>query len=182
MRFFILTVGCLLCATTVRSEQVCNEQINFSAPDSRYQIAEAEDVVLDGLTNLLWLRCPLGYRLDIAGTRGDRFDDRCVETEGAILDWQAALAAAVEFNVSSGMNGGLTEWRLPNTKELASLVENRCNWPSINSQFFPDTPSANFWTNTPWRDTSAMAVEFSEGRIGSSPRNALHHVRLVIQL
>lgn len=182
MRFITLTVVCLFCTTSVQSGQVCNEQINFSAPDSRYLFGETDAVVIDDLTNLLWMRCPLGYELDRAGTRGNSFDDRCVETEGAIFDWQAALRAAVDLNAAGGRIAEFGEWRLPNTKELASLVENRCNWPSNNSQFFPDTPSANFWTNTPWRDTSAMAVEFSEGRIGSSPRNALHHVRLVIQL
>lgn len=181
MRFIILTVGCLFCAATVRSEQVCSEQINFSAPDSRYQLTDIDGAVIDGLTNLLWLRCPLGYQLDIAGTRENRFDDRCVETEGALLDWQAALGAAAEYNASNGIDG-LNEWRLPNTKELASLVENRCNWPSVNPQYFPDTPSADFWTNTPWLDNSAFAVGFSEGRVSPSVKNVLNSVRLVIEL
>lgn len=44
---------------------------------------------------------------------------------------------------------GYEDWRLPNSKELASLVEYACFAPAISVEAFPDTPSASFWTNTP---------------------------------
>ena len=40
------------------------------------------------------------------------------------------------------------DWRLPNAKELASLLEPGCYGPSINRNVFPATPQVPHWSST----------------------------------
>lgn len=87
------------------------------------------------------------------------------DDSGFGMDWQAALAYA-----NSSMLGGHTDWRLPNIKELQSIVdyskspsayEEENVGPSIDTDFFNITPLEDGTTNTEndypyfWSSTSA---------------------------
>jgi len=84
---------------------------------------------------------------------------------GTAMDWPAALAYAEQATT-----GGYTDWRLPNVKELQSIVDYRYSpsavnaaeqGPAIDSNFFQLTPLADGTTNTSndygyyWTSTSA---------------------------
>ncbi len=74
------------------------------------------------------------------------------------------------------------DWRLPNFKELNSIVERACYDPAINIAYFPNTPGSYFWSASPYaiiRLTNAWVVNFNSGFIGGNSRNDSHHVRLV---
>ena len=45
-------------------------------------------------------------------------------------------------------HAGFTNWRIPNSKELATLVERSCIAPSINLSIFVSTPSAVYWSSS----------------------------------
>ena len=88
--------------------------------------------------------------------------------------WDQALAAA---------EGG---WRLPNKKELASIIEYQCRLPAINAQLFSvvdDGVSGNvYWTSTPliyFSQPTVWAIDFADGAFINRATSEALRVRLV---
>ncbi len=136
-------------------QQTCNPAVSSSTPDSDFTVNN-DGTVTHHKTGLMWLRDPLN------GT----------------YSWEQALMEAEGASFV-----GYTDWRLPNAKELASIVETRCYAPSINLAVFPSTPSMEFWTSTPFvasqLSPSAWVVWFRYGSVASVERNYSGYVRLV---
>jgi len=115
-------------------------------------------------TGLMWKQCAEGLSGAGCATGGSTF-----------MTWSAALsAAATPF-------AGYSDWRLPNQKELRSIVETGCYNPNINETAFPATPSAGFWSSTAYASLPAFAwvVFFSSGDSSASSKADSHYVRLV---
>lgn len=112
--------------------QICRDTIIATAPDSRYT-DHGNGTVTDQATGLMWKHCPEGQ-----GGAG------CLTGEATSFEWRQALAHA-----EAAVFAGYSDWRLPNVTELASLVEDRCEEPAINSRRFPNTPLMAFWSSTP---------------------------------
>jgi hypothetical protein len=80
-----------------------------------------------------------------------------------------------------------TAWRLPNVKELASLVNTATKTPAIDVTVFPAMPEINgtaaavYWSSTPDVQSlaSAWSVEFGLGAVASTARSSSNFVRLV---
>jgi hypothetical protein len=73
-------------------------------------------------------------------------------------------------------------WRLPNVKELSSLVGlDRVRSPSIDINAFPNTGPIGYWTSSPDAANSSRAwgVYFDEGYASGSYRSRGIYVRLV---
>lgn len=182
LRMGALVAGSLL--TVSASAEICDERIKSSAPTYRYQI-NADATVLDLRTNLIWQRCAVGTVLDDNGTSTVYTDDRCVadaasETE---FGWQDALDFAENLNSDGGF-AGAADWRVPNVKELLSLVERQCISPAINSTVFPDTTTnRSFWSSTTHTSADAYVLRFrdgtprTEGGDRASGQNALRLLR-----
>jgi hypothetical protein len=127
--------------------------------DGRYKLSDNGAEVRDSRTGLIWQRC--------AG--GASWDGRVCAGDSAYVTHEGALSAAREVAESSGI-----PWRLPNIKELASLVEYHLTDPAIDLAIFPG-PSGYFWSSTPVIGDSpgktAMLVDFRDGRVSSYFRN-----------
>jgi hypothetical protein len=134
-----------------------------ATPTSAFVIHN-DGTVTHTLTGLMWKQCPQG----LSGTACD--------IGGAIWgNWQNALKAA-----ATDTTAGYGDWRLPNRKELESIVETCGYDPAINLVVFPATPSHNFWSSSTdvqspdkhWR------VWFGNGDAATNP-TMVHMVRLV---
>ena len=76
---------------------------------------------------------------------------------------------------------GQSDWRLPNIRELQTIVDRSVFWPAIDSGVFPNTPDSDFWSATAHAHVSydAWRVLFHYGEASSSSKVNSHRVRLV---
>ncbi len=69
------------------------------------------------------------------------------EDSQVALDWQEALAFAAQKNAENYM--GYRDWRVPNIKELQSIVDYSGVYPAIDSRYFQITDiDSYFWSST----------------------------------
>jgi uncharacterized protein DUF1566 len=124
-----------------------------------------DGTVTHALTGLMWKKCAQG----LSGAQ-------CTTGAGTTMSWQAALAAAV-----ADTTGGHADWRLPNIKELGSIVELCGHLPSINQTLFPNTPLDRFHSSTSY--PTGASVEFvvlsTDGNVTTSFKGTAASVRLV---
>ena len=167
---FLLWLNGLLGAAIVHAQQVCDTASKpLSSPSARFAIGSEDGVVIDGPTQLMWLRCAAGQ-----SWRGDACSGTATRHS-----WAAAQALAAELNRAGTLF--YNDWRLPSLRELATVTERQCSNPRINLSVFPDTPGAAFWSSTGRlrRDGDAYVLDFASGAIGDDVKTAEHHVRLV---
>ncbi len=90
-----------------------------------------EHLVIDLFTSTEWMRCSVGQRWN---------GETCI---GKIINLNHDQMDEVLKLASEQLGSG---WRLPSRKELESLVCKDCNIPKINSEVFPNTDPAPYWT------------------------------------
>ena len=140
-------------------------------PNNRYS-DNGDGTVTDTYTNLIWMRCSLGQ--DWNSSSG-----ACDEAASS-FSWSGALNQARKSSYAE-----YDDWRLPNVKELTSLLKHTSSYPSINSTIFPNMPTddgTNFWTSTPSVSTDSYSwlVDFYD-YTGDTANNRVqeYYVRLV---
>ena len=64
--------------------------------------------------------------------------------------------------------GGHRDWRRPTVQELFATVDHTRHSPAIDTDFFPDTKSDWYWTDTitAWSPVHAWVVLFHGGGVG----------------
>ena len=164
MNKFICILAPLTIALSLSADQIFNTNIVNDWPNDRYTI-HGDGTVTDTLTSLMWLQCSLGQ---------DPSND--CSGDASTYTWKEALEAAEAYELDSH-----TDWRLPNIKELESLVALDRYDPAINSTVFPNTSSDKYWSSSPSLDvgTGAWRLGFTYGQQQYSARTKPHHVRLV---
>ncbi|NDY57732.1 DUF1566 domain-containing protein [Desulfovibrio sulfodismutans] len=114
------------------------------------------------------------------GTVTDLTTGRVWEKAGSqtAMNWQAALAWCQDQTT-----GGETDWRLPNKRELESLVDDELQSPSINPAFTVTGSTGWFyWTSTSnsGAPTDAWRMDFVYGYSGRPAKSsAEEHVRCI---
>ena len=151
------------------SAQTCNSAIIQSTPDSRFQ-NHSNGTVTDLQTGLMWKQCSQG----LSGI--DCASGTVITTTGDM-----ALQQGESLNNGGGFAGYL-DWRLPNRKELESLVEDACYSPAINVTLFPNTPDSFYWSSSPAGGGFVWGVVFEQGLTYYSYYNVNLPVRLVRSL
>jgi len=137
----ILGLTLLLLAGSVSARQTCKDSITETTPTARFMAQDNGSTMLDMQTQLIWKRCSEGQSWD-NGTSS------CIGS-ATTYTWQGALEVATTLNASGGF-ASQTDWRVPNIKELASIVELKCYAPAINLEVFPNTEGyAVVWSSSP---------------------------------
>ena len=121
--------------------------------DAPFTVSADGTEVTDGRTGLVWRRCAEG----MAATGGT-----CTGTASTFTHEQA-LARARDQATSTGV-----AWRLPNVKELASIVDRSKSNSTIDAVAFPATPANAFWSSSPdvGYAYGAWYVDFVIGDVG----------------
>lgn len=119
-----------------------------------YSVDETNDTVLDDVTGLMWQRT-----VSDSVFSGKKSNDYC----------------------ASLVHGGFDDWRLPSRIELVSLVDFTKLDPAIDTNTFPNTPNASFWTSSPFAgDTySAWFINSPDGSANYSDVVFLERARCV---
>jgi hypothetical protein len=138
------------------------------AAGDRFVPNAAGDEITDTETGLIWRRCAEGQLW--SGTT-------CTDTPTS-FSFRNALEHAKSVATSTGV-----AWRLPNVKELSSLVIRNKSAALINTTAFPSSGAqVIFWSSTP-QHSSAMVggwfVDFQRGYVGMNPSTVTYAVRLV---
>ena len=163
----VLTMLIILPAV-VTAEVMCenrNPAVPITTPTSDF-VLHNDGTVTHTPTGLMWMRCSLGQTWDGANCTGVVSSYR----------WADALQAAQNTQFA-----GYADWRLPNRRELQSIVEQSCWQPSINAAVFPNLPADWFWSSSPsaYDSNHAWYVGFHSGHAYSGSKNSTYRVRLV---
>lgn len=150
------------------SDAIAQNCYGLTATTPTSQFTLSGNLVTDNKTQLVWMRCAYGQTWNA--------DSSACTGNAVRVDWQQALQLA-----SQQTSTDLNEWRLPNVKELSTIVEKQCVDPAINSTLFPNAPAEDFWTATTSADTNsyAWAVTFYNGRNNQQGKNVDKYFRLV---
>lgn len=169
-RFAVVLVLAAWGAQPVALAQTCGANVLPDTPTSRFSI-NADGTVSDLQTGLMWRRCAEGMS-----------GDACQTGSPTAKTWLDALTTA-----QASTFAGYTDWRVPNVKELHSLVENRCMRPAINTEVFPRFAASYFWTSTPhaafkeraWYVGFEYGSDNHGGTNGGLPKSTSAYVLLV---
>ena len=96
--------------------------------------------------------------------------------ESEEMTWGSALSYCEGLSL-----GGHTDWKLPNVKELESLMDDTRDIPTIDTTFFPGALSTKYWTSTTENTatTWARSVDFTWGYVQGSAKSSSDNVRCV---
>jgi hypothetical protein len=100
-----------------------------------YVISKDGNEVFDSQTGLTWRRCVEGMKWNGKTCVGYPFGGMLVES----------LQRAASEARLTGKN-----WRLPNIKELSSLIDTSQPDLAIDSTVFPETPNDQMWSSSPY--------------------------------
>jgi hypothetical protein len=93
---------------------------NKNVNNSQYLVDNHDNTITDTLTGLMWL----------------------AQSSELAPSWSDAISYCEHLDIE-----GYADWRLPNAKELMSIVDYQQYSPAINTEFFPHVFSSEYWTS-----------------------------------
>lgn len=160
--------------------QTCsNDAIPESTPTRDFTFHQ-DGTVAHNTTGLVWKRCLEGQIFSDNSTPDNYLDDVCTYSDdniGSSSSWLRQLENVQSINANGGFAGQL-DWRMPNIKELQSIVEYCRFSPAINTDVFLG------WTHyagssSPSSEPRSYMVYFGDGRTSDDFRFLSKSVRLV---
>jgi hypothetical protein len=121
-------------------------------PDPRFT-DNGDGTVTDDLTGLMWMK------------NADAGND-CDGVDTGPQDWNTALASCAQCNTN--VFAGYTDWRLPNVRELSSLID----FSEVDPGLSDGHPFDDVWTDPYWPSTTraedttdAWDVDLHDGHV-----------------
>ena len=92
------------------------------------------------------------------------------------MDWDAAISHCERLTLA-----GYEDWRLPNRREMRSIVDYSKHGPVIDTAYFPGTLSSYYWSSTTlgYYGGGAWDVDFSNGHDYDNSKSNDYYVRAV---
>lgn len=117
-------------------------------------------VVIDRATGLMWVK--------------DGDSPGC--NDGEQLPWEASVQFGERLNFA-----GFTDWRLPNIRELASIINYKRQRPAIDPIFTTTYYDYPYWSSTLYSTllTYACYVDFDNGDCSHTLKDIDYYVRAV---
>jgi hypothetical protein len=146
--------------------------VGFDAGYSDYGIQNQSDAV----------RC---VRAAAPGCLGSRYQP---QANGSVLDqatgltWQQPLdPGSYTWQGAQAYCAGLgAGWRVPSLTETQTIIDDYQEYPAVDLDVFPGTPSVDFWTSSPKSDGSSYwYVDFFYGSSDTEVAEQLYRVRCV---
>ncbi len=149
----------------------------ISLPDN----ATAWDMVRDDVTGLVWEE---KHSADNFANYADPNDadntytwyDGATGTPGDDNDTEDFINA-----LNAAIYGGYADWRLPNEKELQTIVDYGRFSPAVNTTYFSNAAEYNYWAAASYAPSflQAWAVDFSDGWVSNFPKLDPNYARAV---
>jgi hypothetical protein len=145
--------------------------------------------ITDNNTKLEWMKQDdndsLGTIICDPGSYPGNLDKNC------LFDWDGAFAFVAELNARN--HAGYSDWRVPNVKELQSIVNHENFDPAVSVEFDTGcvfgctvdacscTNTGLYWSSTSFADGSFVAwgVFLSSGIVNLDDKSEFKHVRAV---
>jgi hypothetical protein len=167
---FMSSLLLLSLLSNIEAAQICRDDIPDLHPNDRYT-NNNNGTVTDKDTGLMWKQCVEGVSDNACGTR-----------TATTHTWKDALVLAKNSSFAE-----YSDWRIPNIKELHSLVTQNCFDPVINKNLFPNNPVVTMWSSSPsvGNSNKAWYLDFKYGFSSTAffrskgERNISKGVRLV---
>ncbi|HEY1077672.1 MAG TPA: DUF1566 domain-containing protein [Fontimonas sp.] len=134
------------------------QSASLSAGAPRWRVEDGL-VVTDTATGLVWDRCAWGQTGPGCEGQGQVFHR-----------WNDAMQVPTLAN--RGRHRGNNDWRIPNARELETLVKIDAVFPAIDATIFPNTAQEYHWTSTqrpviPTISNQVYCVDFKEGNVSN---------------
>lgn len=130
------------------------------------------------------VRCISNGRLAPASFT-DNSDGTVTENASGLI-WQKSVSGPSLWSASldycEGLTlGGHTGWRLPNAKELESILDITRAYPAVDPQALPTSSTASLWTSTTFEGYPSYAYHagFGNGSISAYAKNKTDYLRCV---
>lgn len=158
-------------ALSGEASAVCGNIENVAVPETTPTsdfMLYADGTATHTRTGLMWMRCAVGKTWNGSACIGNY----------TLVNWSQALVTAHDFTFA-----GYDDWRLPNVKELMSIIEERCAVPPYNADVFPGNEQTMFWSSTPHAnalaDSSDSALRLLDGQVWYELKLMYLPIRLV---
>ena len=128
-----------------------------------YGGVETSSYTVDNVTGQMWVTNPN----DLSGGQ---------YVSSGTYTWEQAIAKCEGLTYA-----GYNDWRLPNIKELQSIVDYNRQSPSINITYFLNTQNSVYWSSTTYVPGSSYAwfVNLYDGSMGFNETINVNYVRCV---
>ena len=157
MKKLILLATCALAMSAANAYECDYDQIASTSPVEKF-LDNGDGTVTDLRFGLMWTVCTYGQAYNEA-------NKTCQGDGEALITWSKALKSQEMMNDESAL--GHSDWRLPNIKELRTIVERACRNPAIRSEIFPDSLNVVYWSNTVDNEVNpsllGRVVDFADG-------------------